>query len=122
MAGAGNVLGDDDDPTIPVAERARAEDAKLRKMFSIMENEGVVNEFSCGASATYCNCSSRCPPPHPAVAYPKQHACIDRCSTSRLLVDRMPQHSVLNPAVCVSEPVALPMPRLLAQACARSTC
>ncbi len=48
MAGAANVLGDEENDDIPIVERARAEDAKLRKMFKLMEDEGVVNEFVCG--------------------------------------------------------------------------
>lgn len=54
MAGAAEVLGDDEEADIPIVERARAEDAKLRKMFKLMEDEGVVNEFVCGASACVC--------------------------------------------------------------------
>ena len=52
-AAATQVLGDDDQDDIPIVERARAEDAKLRKLFSLMEDEGVVNEFVCGASANH---------------------------------------------------------------------
>ena len=70
MAGAGNVLGDEEDVSIPIAERARAEDAKLRKLFHLMDTEGVVNEFSCGASAICCTCSEACPPPYLAASDP----------------------------------------------------
>ena len=61
MAGAAEVLGDDEEADIPIVERARAEDAKLRKMFKLMEDEGVVNEFVCGASAICLYCESSAP-------------------------------------------------------------
>ena len=36
---AAQVLGDDEDDNIPLVERARAEDAKLRKLFRLVDSE-----------------------------------------------------------------------------------
>ena len=66
MAGAAEVLGDEEEADIPIVERARAEDAKVRKLFKLMEDEGVVNEFVCGAYAQCLCCGLAicvCPAP-----------------------------------------------------------
>ena len=36
---AAQVLGDDEDDNIPLVDRARAEDAKLRKLFRLVDSE-----------------------------------------------------------------------------------